>query len=46
VLQRRAALASTLLAGLELSRDGIAVLEQNEAFDPPEPGCYDGCQFS
>jgi len=31
-LQRRAALASTLLAGLELSRDGAAALEQDRAF--------------
>ena len=31
-LQRRAALASTLVAGLELSRDGAAVLDQNVAF--------------
>ena len=31
-LQRRAALASTLVAGLELSRDGAAVLDQNAAF--------------
>jgi segregation and condensation protein A len=29
LLQRRAALASTLVAGLELSRDGAVVLEQN-----------------
>ena len=33
-LQRRAALASTLLAGLELSRDGAAVLEQEQPFGP------------
>lgn len=32
VLQRRAALASTLLAALELSRDGAAVLGQDRAF--------------
>ncbi|MBV1800319.1 segregation/condensation protein A [Siccirubricoccus sp. G192] len=31
-LQRRAALASTLLAGLELARDGAAALEQDRAF--------------
>ena len=31
-LQRRAALASTLVAGLELSRDGAAVLDQDAAF--------------
>jgi segregation and condensation protein A len=31
-LQRRAALASTLLAGLELSREGVAVLDQPETF--------------
>jgi segregation and condensation protein A len=31
-LQRRAALASTLVAGLELSRDGAAVIEQDEVF--------------
>jgi segregation and condensation protein A len=31
-LLRRAALASTLLAGLELSREGAVVLEQKEAF--------------
>ena len=43
-LQRRAALASTLLAGLELSREGSAVLAQAEAFGaihllpgPPPP---------
>jgi segregation and condensation protein A len=33
-LQRRAALASTLLAGLELVRDGAAALEQDETFGP------------
>ena len=31
-LQRRAALASTLVAGLELSRDGSAKLDQDAAF--------------
>jgi segregation and condensation protein A len=31
-LQRRAALASTLVAGLELSRDGAAVLDQDTTF--------------
>jgi segregation and condensation protein A len=31
-LQRRAALASTLVAGLELSRDGAALLDQDAAF--------------
>jgi segregation and condensation protein A len=31
-LQRRAALASTLVAGLELCRDGAAVLDQGAAF--------------
>jgi segregation and condensation protein A len=31
-LQRRAALASTLVAGLELSRDGAALLDQDTAF--------------
>ena len=31
-LQRRAALASTLMAGLELSRDGAVQLEQGQAF--------------
>jgi segregation and condensation protein A len=31
-LQQRAALASTLVAGLELSRDGAAVLDQDAAF--------------
>jgi segregation and condensation protein A len=31
-LQRRAALASTLAAGLELARDGALALEQHEAF--------------
>ena len=31
-LQRRAALASTLLAGLELGREGVVVLAQTEAF--------------
>jgi segregation and condensation protein A len=31
-LQRRAALASTLVAGLELSRDGAAMLDQDAAF--------------
>jgi segregation and condensation protein A len=34
VLQRRAALASTLMAGLELSRDGAATLEQDRSFGP------------
>ena len=33
-LQRRAALASTLLAGLELEREGGAVLRQDETFGP------------
>jgi segregation and condensation protein A len=33
-LQRRAALASTLLAGLELEREGGAVLGQDETFGP------------
>jgi segregation and condensation protein A len=44
-LQRRAALASTLLAGLELGREGAASLSQATAFGaivvapagPPEP---------
>ncbi|SDE55343.1 segregation and condensation protein A [Belnapia rosea] len=31
-LQRRAALATTLMAGLELSRDGVAHLDQMQAF--------------
>lgn len=31
-LQRRAAIASTLMAGLELSRDGMTVLDQEAAF--------------
>jgi len=31
-LQRRAAIASTLMAGLELSREGILVLDQGEMF--------------
>jgi segregation and condensation protein A len=31
-LQRRAALASTVLAGLELARDGAATLDQDQAF--------------
>jgi segregation and condensation protein A len=31
-LQRRAALVSTLVAGLELSREGAAVLDQEAAF--------------
>lgn len=31
-LQRRAALASTLVAALELGRDGALTLEQNDAF--------------
>ena len=31
-LQRRAALASTLLAGLELEREGAATLAKDEAF--------------
>ena len=31
-VQRRAALASTLVAGLELSREGAAVLDQGAAF--------------
>ncbi len=33
-LQRRAALASTLMAGLELSREGIANLGQDQLFGP------------
>ncbi len=33
-LQRRAALASTLLAGLELCRDGSAAVRQEHAFGP------------
>jgi segregation and condensation protein A len=33
-LQRRAALASTLLAGLELEREGIALMDQDGAFGP------------
>ncbi len=33
-LQRRAALASTLLAGLELARSGIADLRQDQQFGP------------
>ncbi len=32
--QRRAALASTLLAGLELARDGAARLRQEQPFGP------------
>ena len=32
-LQRRAALATTFLAGLELGRDGLVALAQDEAFD-------------
>lgn len=32
ILRRRAALASTLLAGLEMGREGSAVMEQEEAF--------------
>ena len=32
--ERRAALASTLLAGLELARDGVASLEQDRPFGP------------
>ncbi len=32
VLQRRAALASTLMAGLELSREGAVALDQTESF--------------
>jgi segregation and condensation protein A len=43
-LQRRAALASTLMAGLELCREGAAVLEQDCAFGgivvrPGRTGC-------
>jgi segregation and condensation protein A len=33
-LRRRAALASTLLAGLEIEREGGAALAQDEAFGP------------
>jgi chromatin segregation and condensation protein Rec8/ScpA/Scc1 (kleisin family) len=33
-LRRRSALASTLLAGLELEREGIAVMDQDGAFGP------------
>ena len=32
--ERRAALASTLMAGLELARDGTVRLRQEEAFGP------------
>ena len=34
VIKARAAVASTLVAGLELARDGTAHLEQGEAFGP------------
>jgi segregation and condensation protein A len=41
-LRRRAALASTLLAGLELARDGSLTLHQDHAFGAirltPSPG--------
>ena len=33
-LQRRAALASTLLAGLELARSGLADIRQDQHFSP------------
>ncbi len=33
-LQRRAALASTLIAGLEMARGGTVRLRQEEAFGP------------
>jgi segregation and condensation protein A len=46
VLRRRAALASTLLARLELEREGSAALAQGEAFGPvrialPDPPAAD-----
>ncbi|MFC7477512.1 hypothetical protein ACFQS7_24340 [Dankookia sp. GCM10030260] len=43
-LQRRAALASTLVAGLELCREGAVVLDQGAAFDGifVRPGVGDG----
>jgi segregation and condensation protein A len=43
-VQRQAALASTLVAGLELSRDGTAVLNQDAAFGGivVRPGAADG----
>jgi segregation and condensation protein A len=34
LMERRAALASTLLAGLEMARGGIVRLRQEEAFGP------------
>jgi segregation and condensation protein A len=42
-LQRRAALASTLLAGLELSRDGATVIEQHQAFGEIRLGPAGSC---
>ncbi len=42
-VQRRAALASTLMAGLELSREGAAVLEQAEAFGEIHLGRTEPC---
>jgi segregation and condensation protein A len=37
-LQRRAALASTLIAGLELTRDGEATLYQDQPFGEIQVG--------
>ena len=33
-VQRRAAVATTLMAGLELGREGVIELDQGEAFGP------------
>jgi segregation and condensation protein A len=41
-LQHRAALASTLMAGLELTREGILTLDQREAFEEIRVGGWHG----
>jgi len=41
-LRARAALSSTLIAGLELARDGVLALEQDEAWTPVLVRRHDG----
>jgi len=41
VLRARAALSSTLIAGLELARDGVLVLDQEAAWTPVRVRRYD-----
>jgi segregation and condensation protein A len=40
-VRARAALASTLIAGLELARDGVLALEQDTAWTPVRVKCYE-----